>query len=206
MQKGLFVTFEGTDGSGKSTQIQLLKNFFELNNINAIFTREPGGTLISEKIRNLVIDKDNKMTDSTEAYLYAASRNEHILKIIKPALLNSKIVICDRFLDSSLAYQGFGRGLGTDVILEINNYAVKNFMPDITFFMDVAPQIAIKRRHNASTLDRIELEKIEFHQKVYDGFKKLSKIYSDRYVVIDATNTIESIHNKIIDKLKEVVL
>ena len=161
MKQGLFITMEGPDGSGKSTQIEAIKRFFEDRGERVVITREPGGTQISEKIRALLLDRDNAEMDSmAEALLYAASRAQLVAQVIKPALEEGTHVICDRFVDSSIAYQGFGRGLG-DSVAVINAYAVNNCMPDATFLMKLNPEIG-KSRIRTSEQDRIEMEKLEF--------------------------------------------
>lgn len=202
MKKGLFITIEGSDGSGKSTQIALLKKYLEEKGKVVITTREPGGTNIGEKIREVILDKNNSEMDSmTEALLYAASRAQHVAEKIIPALERGEIVICDRFIDSSIAYQGFGRGLG-DCVRIINEYAVQGCMPDITFLMKVDPSVG-KSRIREEDQDRLESEKLEFFQRVYDGYIEIEKIY-DRIVGIDATGTIEEISSEIrshIDRL-----
>ena len=176
MYKGLFITIEGPDGSGKSTQIQFMKEFFQERNLACLFTREPGGTSIGEKLRGIILDKENsEMCDMTEALLYAASRAQHVEELIKPALEDGLIVVCDRFIDSSIAYQGYGRGLGDSVRI-INEFAVNGCMPDVTFLMELDPGIG-KSRIEESEQDRLELEKIEFHQKVYEGYKEIAKHY-----------------------------
>ncbi|MBQ2747882.1 MAG: dTMP kinase [Firmicutes bacterium] len=191
MNKGLFITIEGSDGSGKSTQIALLKEYLESKGFVVLTTREPGGTNIGEKIREIILDKNNIEMDSmTEALLYAASRAQHVAEKIVPALERGEIVICDRFIDSSIAYQGYGRNLG-DCVRIINEYAVRGYMPDVTFLMKMDPGIG-KSRIKEEDADRLEREKLEFHQKVYAGYEEIEKIY-DRIVGIDATGTIEEI-------------
>lgn len=195
MGKGLFITIEGSDGSGKSTQIALLKKYLEEKGKVVLTTREPGGTNIGEKIREIILDKNNIEMDSmTEALLYAASRAQHVAEKIVPALERGEIVICDRFIDSSIAYQGYGRNLG-DCVRIINEYAVCGCMPDITFLMKMDPGIG-KSRIKEEDADRLEREKLEFHQKVYAGYEEIEKIY-DRIVGIDATGTIEAISAQI---------
>ena len=155
MERGLFISFEGPDGSGKSTQIEYLKEYFLEREIACVFTREPGGTHIGEEIREIILDKQNNdMTDLTEAFLYAASRSQHVEQVIQPALEAGKVVVCDRFVDSSIAYQGYARGLG-DLVEEINRYATGNLLPDITFFIDVDPKVG-KRRISSDERDRLE--------------------------------------------------
>ncbi|MCI8349488.1 MAG: dTMP kinase [Firmicutes bacterium] len=208
MKKGIFISVEGSDGSGKSTQIENIKKFFKDKGIDIVFTREPGGTQIGEILRNLVLDKNLKeMDDMTEALVYAAARAQHVAQVIKPALNEGKIVICDRFVDSSIAYQGYGRGLGESVKI-INDFAIAGCMPDVTFLMKMDPRIG-RRRIKADQQDRIELEKDDFHIKTFEGYLELERQYPDRIVGIDASRTIEEIkidiYNKLEDVLKSVV-
>lgn len=204
MSKGLFITFEGPDGSGKSTQIQYIKEYFEAKQIPCLFTREPGGTMIGEKLRSIILDKENaEMSDMTEALLYAASRAQHVEELIKPALEEGKIVVCDRFIDSSIAYQGYGRKLG-DVVRTINEYAVCGCMPDVTFLMELDPGIG-KSRICEDVQDRLELEKIEFHNRVYDGYKEVADHYEERFVCINAAREKEEIRADIIGHLENVL-
>ena len=204
--KGLFITVEGTDGAGKSTQIQLLTDYLKSKGRNVILKREPGGTDISEKIRELILDVNNKeMSDVAEALLYAASRAQLVHQVIKPALEKGEVVICDRFVDSSIVYQGFARGLGKDMVEEINRFAIDGIMPDITLFFDLSPEIGIKRKMQDQKLDRMESEKLDFHLKVYEGYKTLSQMYSDRIRRIDANMTIEEVHKQVLDAIKDFI-
>ena len=156
MKKGLFITMEGPDGSGKSTQIKFLKEYFQERGIPCVFTREPGGTDIGEKLRSIILDKENrKMCDMTEALLYAASRAQHVEELIKPALSQGMTVVCDRFIDSSIAYQGYGRQLG-DSVRVINELVVADCMPDVTFLMEISPAVG-KSRIREENQDRLEL-------------------------------------------------
>lgn len=197
MDKGYFISFEGMDGSGKSTQINELKCYLEQKGFEVILTREPGGTDIGEQIRRIILDPDNsEMTHITEAMLYAASRAQHIEEVILPAVASGKIVICDRFVDSSVAYQGFGRGI-TECVNAINAYAVQDCMPDITFLLKVKPQIGSERiKHREK--DRIELEASEFHQAVFDGYERLEAAFPERIVGIDAARSIGEIQQEIV--------
>ena len=204
MKQGLFITMEGPDGSGKSTQIEAIKRFFEDRGENVVITREPGGTQISEKIRALLLDRDNvEMDPMAEALLYAASRAQLVAQVIKPALEEGTHVICDRFVDSSIAYQGFGRGLG-DSVAVINAYAVNNCMPDATFFMKLNPEIG-KSRIRTSEQDRIEMEKLEFHNKVFAGYEALELEFPDRIVGIDATRNIAEISDEILSHVERLL-
>ncbi|MCI8631232.1 MAG: dTMP kinase [Firmicutes bacterium] len=203
MKKGLFISIEGPDGSGKSTQISALKNYFEERGVDVLLTREPGGTPISEKIREIILDKNNKEMDyMTEALLYAASRAQHVAQVIKPALTAGKIVICDRFIDSSIAYQGYGRGLG-DCVRVINEYAVRGCMPDVTFLLKVDPKVG-KERINEDEQDRLEQEKLEFHQRVFAGYIDMEKRF-DRIISIDACRSIDEISADIISYIEKII-
>ncbi len=194
MKKGLFITFEGTDGSGKTTQIKLLEAYMMKKGYEVVLSREPGGTRVSEIIRDIILDPRNKeIVPLTEMIMYAASRAQHVAEIIEPAIESGKIVICDRYVDSSYAYQGAGRGVDLKSVADVNRIAVHGTVPDITFFLDIDPEISIKRRINSTGADRIEQEKLDFHRRVYDGYKKLSILYPDRIKTIDATKSIDEI-------------
>ncbi|QHI73990.1 dTMP kinase [Aminipila terrae] len=204
MKRGLFISIEGPDGSGKSTQIRLLKEYLSKNGRQAILTREPGGTIISEKIREIILDKKYiEMDPMTEALLYAASRCQHVAEVIKPALEEGKTVICDRFVDSSIAYQGYGRQLGEAVRI-INEYAVAGCMPDITFLLKVEPSVG-KKRIREEEQDRLEKEKLEFHNAVFTGYLELEKLYKDRIIGIDASKGIDEISNEIILQIQNFI-
>ena len=167
--RGKFITIEGTDGSGKSTQIGLLMDYLNKKGVDVLFTREPGGTPIGEKIREIILDVNNReMAPETEALLYAASRSQHVREKIIPAVEEGKIVVCDRFVDSSLAYQGTARRMGMETIMEMNRAALGGVMPDLTVFFDLSPEKGILRKKNERALDRLEEEKIDFHKRVYD--------------------------------------
>ena len=200
MREGYFISFEGGDGSGKSTQIQILREFLEERGYDVILTREPGGTPISEKIRSIILDKANsEMDDMTEALLYAAARAQLVSQVIGPALEEGKVVICDRFVDSSMAYQAYARGLG-DSVKTINAFAVGDCMPDLTILLKVNPQVGSSRIGNRER-DRIELASSDFHKKVYEGYLQLEKLYPERIVGIDAADTIENISGIISERI-----
>lgn len=202
--KGTFVTFEGCEGVGKSRQLEMLKSYLTAHGVNYYYTREPGGTPVSEKIREIILDKNNsEMTDECEALLYAAARAQLLKQVIKPVLESGGLVICDRYIDSSLAYQGFARGLGAEFVNKINDYAVKNFMPDYTVFLNLPPELAFRRKGGADSSDRLELSGMEFHEKVYRGYLELAAENPERFIVIDASGTREQTHGKIIAALKE---
>lgn len=203
-QKGLFITFEGPDGSGKSTQIKLIKEYLEEIGHQALLTREPGGTKISEKIRKIILDTDNsEMSYMTEALLYAASRAQHVDQIIRPALEEGKTVISDRFVDSSIVYQGYGRNLGETVEI-INKYAMGDCVPDITFLLKLNPAIGIDRVFHGKP-DRIESEKLSYHESVYQGYLKLEAEYPDRIYGVNASNSIDDIQKEIRKKIDELL-
>ena len=204
--KGLFISIEGPDGSGKSTQIENIRKFFADKNIEIVFTREPGGTPIGERIREIILDNSFKEMDyMTEAMLYAASRAQHVAQIIRPALESGKVVVCDRFVDSSIAYQGYGRHLG-EAVEVINSYAVKECMPDVTFLLKVDPNVGKTRiKANRETEDRLEHEKMAFHREVFEGYLELEKQYPGRIVGIDASMGIEEIRDEIYRKLEEII-
>ncbi|MCI8609845.1 MAG: dTMP kinase [Firmicutes bacterium] len=207
MKRGIFISIEGPDGSGKSTQIEYIKEFLQSRNMEVLFTREPGGTQIGERIREILLDKNcSEMGPMTEALLYAASRAQHVSQVIKPALAAGKVVVCDRFVDSSMAYQGFGRKLGEAVDI-INVYAINGCMPDVTFLLKVDPDIGTGRIHTKrmEKEDRMDMEKAAFHQDVYRGYLELESRYPDRIVGIDASRSIEDIKSDILTKLEEVV-
>lgn len=204
MRKGFFVSLEGPDGSGKSTQTKYLKEYFESRNIDAIFTREPGGTAIGEKLRTIILDKENvEMSDMTEALLYAASRAQHVHQVILPALSKGMVVVCDRFIDSSIAYQGYGRNLG-DCVRIINEFAVSGCLPDMTIMMALDPCIG-KTRISSENFDRLEMERIEFHNRVFAGYKELADRYKDRFVVIDGSKEKEEIREDIMGRIEEAL-
>ncbi len=202
--KGTFITFEGCEGVGKSRQIRFLEEYLQKHNVEYYLTREPGGTAVSEQIRSVILDGKNvSMTDECEALLYAAARVQLLKEKIKPLLDEGKLVLCDRYIDSSFAYQGYARGLGADFVEKINDYAIKNFMPDYTLFLSLEPELAFKRKGGVDKTDRLELSGMDFHKKVYQGYVELSKKYSDRFIVIDASGEKEQTHQKIISALKE---
>ena len=204
MNRGFFITFEGGDGSGKSTQIGILRDRLKEAGYDVILTREPGGTQISEKIRDLILDPDNsEMDDMTEAMLYAAARSQLVRQLIKPALSEGKVVICDRFVDSSIAYQAYGRGLG-DAVGVINTYAVDDCMPDLTILLKLDPKRGSTRIAGREH-DRIEQASDEFHRKVYEGYLKLEEMYPERILGIDAAGTIGEIADEISRRVNEIM-
>ena len=200
---GLFITLEGTDGSGKTTQINRLKEYFSERGYRVVCTREPGGTPIGEKIREIIIDKNNsEMANITEALLYAAARAQLVNEVIEPVLKDGGVVISDRFLDSSLVYQGFARGMGENFIKNINRAGVNSLEPDITFILKHKPEDSIARKSKQAELDRLEAEKANFHQRVFDGYISLARRNKERIKIIDALKTEEDIHNEILNHIE----
>ena len=195
MSRGLFITFEGPDGSGKSTQAALLSERLKEEGRTVLLTREPGGTAISEKIRGLLLDPANSaMGARTEALLYAASRAQLVCEVIRPALEEGCIVICDRYIDSSVAYQGWARSLGPDEIRTINSFGTQGLSPDITFFLDLDPVEGLRRAAcGRGSLDRMEREKTAFHLAVYNGYLDTASKEKDRIVMIDASRSVQEI-------------
>lgn len=203
---GLFITFEGPDGSGKTTIANLAKERLEKEGISVLLTREPGGSKIAEEIRNIILDKENTNMDfKTEALLYAAARRQHLVEKVLPALNDNKLVLCDRFVDSSLVYQGVGRNLGIDNVYNINLFAIEDIMPTLTIFFDIDPIEGLKRTKKDinRTLDRLDLEATSFHQKVYEGYQEVIKKYPDRIVVVDASKSIDEVLNDVLSIIKE---
>lgn len=206
MSNNLFITFEGPDGSGKSTIIKLVAQYFIENNIPFVMTREPGGSRIAEMIRDIILDPENKeIAYTTEALLYAASRAQHFEEIIKPALAANKVVLCDRFIDSSLVYQGVARGLGIAEIMKINQFAIEGVLPNLTVFFDVDPIIGLERIkvNDNREVNRLDLEGIEFHQQVYNGYLSIIKQEPARFGIVDANQSIEKVFNDTISLIKE---
>ncbi len=199
MSRGLFITFEGGEGSGKSTIIEMLSKSYE----EIEFTREPGGSNISEKIREIILDKNNtEMDNRCEALLYAASRAQHIEEYVKPSIKKGITVICDRYVESSLVYQGMARDNSFEDIKSINEFATQGFSPDITIFFDVSPDVGLKRVEGRNKIDRLDLEKMEFHNKIYDGYMELfnKKLYtSKRYYIVDATQSVDRVFKMVQD-------
>ena len=204
MDRGKFITFEGCDGCGKSTQLKMWSEYLTARNIPHIFTREPGGGKISEAIREIVLSgKNTEMTDECEALLYAASRVQHLADRVEPALQAGKLVICDRYVDSSFAYQAFGRGLSKDFVAKINAFALEKYLPDATVFIDLTPEDAFARKHGADENDRLEQAGMAFHKRVYNGFDTLAKEEPNRFVRVDGKQSPEGIFEETLAKLKE---
>jgi dTMP kinase len=190
----VFITIEGNDGSGKSTVIEGLKKVFNERGIDTVFTREPGGSMIAEKIRQIILDPVNTaMDDKTEALLYAASRRQHLTETVIPALEQDKLVICDRFIDSSLAYQGHARGIGIEEVYNMNMFATSGMLPDLTLYILVSPEVGLSRKTHQKELDRLELEANSFHETVYQGYLKIAKMFPERVVLINGEASKEEV-------------
>ena len=204
MARGLFLTFEGCDGCGKTTVLNCVSVLLREKGIPFLLTREPGGSKIAEEIRNVILDKKNtEMDPRCEALLYAASRRQHLVEIVLPALEKGIHVLSDRYLDSSLAYQGYARGIGMEEVYSINLFAIDGMLPDLTFFLDLPPEegLARIRKNETREVNRLDLEKENFHKKVYEGYKILLENYPERIVRIDARKTVEEESQEIFDIL-----
>ena len=201
----MFITLEGPEGSGKTTAVEAAVKALEEKGYQIVRTREPGGTPIAEQIRNVILDKDNtNMDPRTEALLYAASRRQHLVEKVWPAIKEGKIVICDRYLDSSLAYQGYARGLGINAVLDINKFAAK-YMPNRTYFIDIKPEVGLARIQGRSKIDRLDLEDISFHHRVYEGYLACAKLFPERILTVNGDDTIENIVKVISSDLLKVI-
>ena len=194
--QGIFITMEGPDGAGKTTQIELLKDYLNKKGYDVLITRDPGGNVVSEAIREVILNKDfTEMGYMTELLLYAAARAQLVKENIKPALSAGKAVIADRFVDSSAVYQGIGRGLGIDTVYKVNEFALQGILPVITFLMDEDAEVGIARKKNQAELDRMEQESLDFHKKVVEGYRSLAEMSPDRIVKVDAALPKEAIHD-----------
>lgn len=193
--QGLFITIEGPDGSGKTTVTKEVVRRLQLNHIDVIHTREPGGIDIAEQIRAIILNPANtKMDAKTEALLYAASRRQHLVEKVIPALNEGKLVLCERFVDSSLAYQGAGRSIGIEEVYQMNQFAIDGVMPDLTIFIDVDPEIGISRiNQNRTDRDRLDMEGVSFHQRVYEGYQQVKEMFKDRMAMIDGNQALEQV-------------
>ncbi|WP_209949154.1 dTMP kinase [Paenibacillus sp. 1182] len=201
MKRGVFVTLEGGEGAGKSLVIQAIKDHFAESGKPFLITREPGGIEIAEKIRTIILEPSHTSMDGrTEALLYAAARRQHLVEKVFPALNQGITVICDRFMDSSLVYQGYARGLGFETILELNQFAIEGCMPDVTIWLDVDPKVGLERisRNNEREVNRLDLESVRFHEKVHMGYQILHAMYPERIHKIDANQTPEDVVKDVI--------
>lgn len=200
--KGLFISFEGGEGSGKSSVINVVRDRLLADGHKVIITREPGGVKVSEQIRDVILAVDNQMSKETEALLYAASRTEHLYSKVIPHVNDGYIVLSDRYIDSSLAYQGYARGIGIEKVLEINMFA-KEYLPKVTYFFDVRPEVGLARIQGRDKIDRLDLETLDFHQKVYEGYQEVCNLYPERVKRINGERTIEEIINDIYNDIKK---
>jgi dTMP kinase len=206
--ESLFITFEGPEGAGKTTIINMVTEEFLRLDLNFISTREPGGIRIAESIRNIILNPENtEMDKRTEALLYAAARRQHLAEKVLPALEEGKIVLCDRFIDSSLAYQGVGRGIGIDEIYKINEFAINGLMPQLTIYFDLDPQVGLQRVHQADEreINRLDLEELDFHLKVQSGYSEIIKREPNRFKVIDASKSIEEVYEATLHAILEKI-
>jgi len=200
-----FITLEGVEGSGKSTLINFIRDSIESNGKKVVVTREPGGIDIAEQIRSVILDKKNiKMDGRTEALLYAAARRQHLVETVIPSLNEGNIVLCDRFIDSSLAYQGYARGLGINEVFSVNKFAIEDLMPDLTLYLDLDPQIGLNRiaKNKGREINRLDLEEINFHVRVREGYEEVMKMFPERMVRIDANHDI----GKVMADINEVLI
>ena len=204
---GKFITFEGPEGSGKTSVITAIQSFLENEGYDIMVTREPGGIKIAEEIRNIILNKDNiEMDAHAEALLFAAARSQHFSEKIAPALQENTIILCDRFIDSSLAYQGHARGLGIDEVYAINKFAIGNHLPQLTIFIDVPPSVGLQRVFsNTRKVDRLDLETLAFHEKVYEGYKLLIDMFPERIKTIDGTQKVEEVTQDAINTINKIL-
>lgn len=205
--KGFFITFEGTEGSGKTTVIEKVAKYYIDKGYKVIKTREPGGSKIAEDIRNIILDVNNTNMDAiTEAMLYAASRRQHLVEKVIPYLEQGYIVLCDRFIDSSLAYQGYARGLGIEKVFQLNLIATNGLLPLKTIYIDVHPEIGLSRiKNNNREQNRLDLEKLSFHQKVYEGYNQVSNMFKERFIVINGEQEQEKVFNDTVEVLNTII-
>ncbi len=202
MNRGKFIVFEGGDGSGKSTILEMIYDYLVKSGVKCIKTREPGGIQISENIREIILDtKNTEMDRKTEALLYAAARRQHLVERVIPELNNGTIVLCDRFIYSSLAYQGYARGIDVEEIFQINKFAVGEYMPDLNILFDVSPEVGIARinKNKDREVNRLDLEKMDFHKRVREGYYKLVEENKDEFAVVNAEKSIDEVFNEVKD-------
>ncbi|PLR80278.1 dTMP kinase [Bacillus canaveralius] len=208
MKKGIFISVEGPEGAGKTTVLSLLAKELETEGHKVMMTREPGGIDIAEQIRKVILNTHNTAMDPrTEALLYAAARRQHLVEKVKPALEDGAVVLCDRFIDSSLAYQGYARGLGIDEVLSINQFAIEQMMPSVTLYFDIDPEEGLGRisKNAGREVNRLDLETIEFHYKVREGYYILMKRFPERIHRIDASQPIQNVYEQSAEKIKKTI-
>lgn len=208
MMSGIFITFEGPEGAGKTTIIQMIAQELEKQQVEIVSTREPGGIHISEQIREVILSPDNTAMDGrTEALLYAAARRQHLVEKVIPALNRGAIVLCDRFIDSSLAYQGYARGLGMDEVLSINEFAIDDMMPTKTYYFDIEPEIGLRRieKNKTREVNRLDMEKVDFHHKVREGYQKVCERFSERIVMVDASKSMDEVFHEVLQSIQTFI-
>lgn len=208
MAQGIFITFEGGEGAGKTSVIRAVQQALEARGIAVTVTREPGGVAIAEQIRAVILDTANTAMDArTEALLYAAARRQHLVEVIAPALARGDVLLCDRFLDSSLVYQGIGRGLGVEEVWAINRFAIDTFMPDATLYLDLDPEVGLARiAANASReVNRLDLESLAFHTRIREGYRQLAEDHADRIQVVDASAALDVVIADAIARVEAVL-
>jgi len=205
LKRGLFIVFEGPEGAGKSTQANLLYEYLKSEGYDVVLTREPGGTKLAEAVRKIILSPKMKIFPMTELLLYEAARAQHIEEVIKPSLQKNKIVICDRFADASVVYQGYARGIGTKFVEKLNKLIVRDYLPDITFVLDISPKKGLRRikLNRKTSFDRLEQENIKFHTKIREGYLNLAKKRKNFYIINvenktpqEVSSVIRSILNK----------
>lgn len=205
MEKGLFITFEGADGSGKTTQLNLVKGFLEKEGYDVVVTREPGALELGQKIRNILLHYEGVVADRCEMFLFLADRAQHVDTFIKPSIQDGKVVLCDRYIDSTVAYQGYGREQDIQLLKDLNNIAVNSLKPDLTLLFDVSTETAQQRVGREK--DRLESSGLDFHRRVRNGYLELQKEEPNRIKLINANNSIENVYeqtkNTIINLLRE---
>lgn len=205
---GVFITFEGGEGSGKTTIAAMIKEALDKEGYQVTLTREPGGVEIAEKIRDIIHDvKYTNMDSKTEALLYAASRRQHLVEKVIPALKKGEIVICDRFVDSSMVYQGIARGIGMQEVYDMNLFATENILPKRTIFFDIKPEDGLKRvyANENREINRLDLENIDFHKSVYQGYLEICEMFKERIVKVDASQNIDSVFHQVLERIREVI-
>lgn len=208
MNKGKFIVFEGGEGSGKTTILEMIYEYLESIGVSCIKTREPGGIKISEDIRNIILDKSNiNMDAKTEALLYAAARRQHLVEKVIKYLEEGKLVLCDRFIFSSLAYQGYARELGIEEIYKINKFAIGDYMPDLNLLFDLDPKVGLARinKNKNREINRLDLEDLDFHYKVREGYNILSEEYKDNFIKVNAEASIEEIFEQVKKIIEEIL-
>ncbi|WP_100405912.1 dTMP kinase [Bacillus solitudinis] len=205
MKRGLFITVEGGEGAGKTTVLNKIEKYLDDQGIDIVRTREPGGIPIAEKIREIILNVNHTEMDSrTEALLYAAARRQHLVEKVLPALQSGKIVLCDRFIDSSLAYQGHARGLGFDEVQAINEFAIEGCFPDLTLYFDIDPYIGLERieKDGQREINRLDKELLDFHLRVKEGYEKVNAMYGERVVKVNANQPLEAVFKDAMEALE----